>query len=747
MAEEGQPPFELSKLVQPSNWVTPNSFKYHVGELWYPLSAAIDQWDEAFHSLVLHDRVRMQALSDAMRATAITLVNRYNSDRDEIVRVLDIGTGCGILAYMLWSLVKDEIPIDRIRIFAIEANKETFKALTIPCLKANSSESGPQIAPGKPILACRTLSGDFWEYALLNENKFKSFDKKLLREFRRKRTKLFDAIICECIGGIGDDEGITEIMKAAVSLFAKEDSVLVPSELEIWAAPIWENPSASNSMYARLKAFLADPDHSDTIRSVSPAYEPKSLKLESTPFLDVVVPDSSLASAAQLIRTFRFSQLSTLVSTYDGVAEFPIKCVPDSVQLTGFKVYFRSQLFSSESADENPVSGTPGTGGAGSVMLDISGDVPSETSADCWKHTFLPFNRPMEIKPDCTIKFKLHRDMQTDRGSNPGKERGEPGVELEYSWSAQVGDVPKPEQKRSGRFCGRHQTLVGRLVDPAAPKFRWYDIYRTVGLISDVMVSLCVSVLFAVLLGLHDHTGLTWIQQWTIAGIALQLIRVVHSFAVLGSDHRFSQLECDEFTSRPWIIKLWRFVERALLTIVVMLFVILLLHPSLTQGFNLFAISESRGEDSQSARDYLIAIMPFLMFSVLLFWDLGAQRVVQNKLNDPDEKAPISLDAWWLTVTRATNFWVTLDLLGIGGVFVMIVGLLGASKLLGSASMGETFQRLAVFVPFVGAFLLGAFALYDYLNNASFYSTRIKEVGERFTPSSSSDRRERPRMY
>src|SRR5262245_63120074 len=65
--------------------------RYAAEQLWPPFSESVLDWDEAFHDLMLQDRLRMNAYRKAIFETV------RPGDR-----VLDLGTGTGILAQ--WAL-------------------------------------------------------------------------------------------------------------------------------------------------------------------------------------------------------------------------------------------------------------------------------------------------------------------------------------------------------------------------------------------------------------------------------------------------------------------------------------------------------------------------------------------------------------------------------------------------------------------------------------------------------------------
>lgn len=736
MTDEIKPPFDLASLIQPDAWITPNSYRYHPRELWFPLSTAVDVWDTAFHELMLHDRLRMSAFSAAIQAAAINLIHRYSAKK-ETVRILDIGTGTGILAYMFSLQLKDIIPPNKLRIFALEANPQIFSRMTLPCLGITGGRSEPQMAPDQPILACRAVGSDLHEYVLSNKKIIKRFDSGLLKSFSRGETKVFDAIICECIGGIGDDEGITEIMGMATERFARPNCILIPDKIEIWAAPVWEDPHAPLSFYARLQTFRDQGETSEIIRSI-PQHEPKDLLDEATPFLDTIIPDDSLASPPQRIHALDFHRGPSNGSYKVQCSFLPDRTgVPEKYRVTGFKLYFKARLFSADGEMgrglEERKSGTAVGGNA--VWLDISGDKISpfgedisHLASDCWKHTLVPIATPLNVATGDNLIFSFERKVQGIPPRESTEADGSEGAELVYSWSARIKNKPNKVHKYDGCYSFCHKILAGMQTNTDALQWNLYDLYRTLGLVSDVVISLCISVLFALLIGVHNIAELEWYQKLALGGIGLQLIRIVHSFMVLTADHRFARLEYDEFISHSKLEKFVIIFTRIFLAVVVTGFVLSILHPSLSEWIRIpWLVSNSL----QSILIF-IAIMPTVMFAALYLWDRATLKVVESKV----EKS-IYVDPWWAILKNTAESWVRGDriafrtlvgsLLGFGVLFVMTYAKL---RLFSLNFMPDcvTSDRVITAAVVIGEVVLAASFVWDYSKNANFYSARMKDA-------------------
>jgi hypothetical protein len=498
-------------------------------------------------------------------------------------------------------------------------------------------------------------------------------------------------------------------MQEAVRTLRRPDGLLIPSSLDIFAVPVVEDPNDMGSIYYQLQTFLSSlssknddeaSERDQTVRTVSTAYKLRDLVDNETPMLDVVIPSSAHACKPMQIHTLDFTRPDSLHSSYHQKCSFKISAeIPANQRITGFKVYFRAKLFAH--GDETP------------VFLDISGDQMSgyqDRASDCWKHTFLPLDVPIETKKGDALTFSLKRELIGQKSS----ESKLVVPVLKYSWEGI--NSGSPNVTRGGEFSIRHDILVNRSAQYKVEQFGLFDIYRNVGLLSDIVLALCVTELFGLAVGAHggsDHDSLAYIDRALIGGIAALLIRIVHSFALLVADAKFAHIEYEAFLKLSTKRQVVRIGERIGLAFGAFLFVLAVNDPLILSNLGIVI-----------NRTFVIAIAPFLVFAFLFLWDRAALAILDERIKQVGQAAP----RWSSIVRQAVHTWVRLDkgCLYATGIAIVVLFVLDRAWHPDSVSWPNI---MIGFQLFAATLLLGSF-VYDYWKNAEFYSGRLKEEHE-----------------
>ena len=160
---------------------------YRAEQIWSPISETILTWEEAFHDLLLNDRLRM---------------NAYRKAIFEVVKpgdhVVDLGVGTGILSE--WALEAGAK-----RVTGIEMNKEILDHAL------NRLSKGGHQARFFPV------------------NKV-SFDVALEAPA--------DVLISEIMGNIADNENFQPILQDAISRFLKPNGRILPKSVSSYIVPV-----------------------------------------------------------------------------------------------------------------------------------------------------------------------------------------------------------------------------------------------------------------------------------------------------------------------------------------------------------------------------------------------------------------------------------------------------------------------------------------------------------------------------
>lgn len=254
---------------------------YQSQQPWLPTSEAILTWDDAFHDLMLGDKLRMlkyrQAIMKSVRPGDV---------------VVDLGVGSGILSY-----------------WAIEAGAEVVYGIEM---------SDAIMARALQHLAQAGMAERFTPVSGI------SYDVTLPARA--------DVLISEIIGNLGDNENIQSILADAKSRFLTPEGRCIPEWVESWIVPVDAAEAHAAVAAGQIAVLNAGYDIDDIKRGR------KSRSLFDL-YYDCIVPvDSQLAAPACLQR---FGGDWDQPADYAVETTF---AMARPGRLSGFKAYFRAQL-------------------------------------------------------------------------------------------------------------------------------------------------------------------------------------------------------------------------------------------------------------------------------------------------------------------------------------------------------------------------------------------------------------------
>lgn len=261
---------------------------YCTEQPWSPFSESLLEWDEAFHDLMLNDRLRMTA---------------YRRAIFEAVKpgdlVLDLGTGTGILSQ--WALEAGAR-----RVFGVDL-------------------SAPILAQAVERIRGAGFADRFEPINQL------SYDVELPQRV--------DVLISEIIGNIADNEDFQPILQDAIRRFVAPGGTVLPRSTTSYLVPV-----AARLAHARLRA--------GTIASLTPHYDiaalyrQKGIRSPFSLYYDCILPRRSYLSQPALLRAYHGAWDQP--ATYHCQLSFAL----DRPELlTGFKAYFVAELTATTTLD------------------------------------------------------------------------------------------------------------------------------------------------------------------------------------------------------------------------------------------------------------------------------------------------------------------------------------------------------------------------------------------------------------
>ena len=261
--------------------------EYFPEQPWAATSESILVWDEAFHDLMLGDRLRMAA---------------YRKAIFEVVRpgqhVIDLGVGSGILSR--WA-----IEAGAARVTGIEMSAHMLNQAVAMLHKAGLDD---RFVPVNKL----SFEVDLPEPA--------------------------DVLISEIIGNLGDNENFQPILNDAIRRLLKPGGSCIPLSVDSYIVPVAAREAHRS---------LAD----GRVATLSENYRAEALSGRQTRSLfdlyyDCVVPERTYLSRPALLR--RYSGDWDQPATYDAELRFE---ADRPGPLTGFKGYFVAQLSEATALD------------------------------------------------------------------------------------------------------------------------------------------------------------------------------------------------------------------------------------------------------------------------------------------------------------------------------------------------------------------------------------------------------------
>lgn len=262
--------------------------RYVTEQLWPPFSESLLEWDEAFHDLMLNDRLRMTA---------------YRRAIFEAVKpgdlVLDLGTGTGILSQ--WALEAGAR-----RVFGVDLSAPI---LALAVERIRSAGVADRFEPINQL----------------------SYDVQLPQRV--------DVLISEIMGNLADNEDFQPILRDAIQRFLAPGGRVLPRSTTSYLVPV-----AARRAHRDLC--------SGTIASLTPRYDITALYREkriSSPFnlyYDCILAKQSYLSRPAVLRAYdgAWQQPATYRCPMSFTLDRP-------GLLTGFKGYFVAELTATTTLD------------------------------------------------------------------------------------------------------------------------------------------------------------------------------------------------------------------------------------------------------------------------------------------------------------------------------------------------------------------------------------------------------------
>ncbi|MFH1145905.1 MAG: hypothetical protein V1707_03005, partial [bacterium] len=194
-----------------------------------------------------------------------------------------------------------------------------------------------------------------------------------------------DIILSEILGNLGDNEDMTPILDDARKRFISDNGVFVPKSIKTYLVPV-SSPKIHEQITEK------------KCRSISAKYELVELlnklgiKNQFDIYYDSVVPISSNLAKPALIKSFHFD--GTDEAVYQTEIRYEIE---RAGLLTGIKGYFIADL-------------------SANIVLDISGDdIAGRKTSDCWKHCYMPIEKPISVQPHDIFQLNFSRSYPKEK--------------------------------------------------------------------------------------------------------------------------------------------------------------------------------------------------------------------------------------------------------------------------------------------------------------------------------------------
>ena len=265
-----------------------NKLPYCVEQPWLPFSETLLDWDEAFHQIMLDDKLRMLAYEKAIKETV--------KPGDVVV---DLGTGTGILS--LWAL---------------EAGA--------------SCVYGIDLNPNILALAVKTMMQHRFSDRFIAINKI-SYDVIL--------PERADVLISEIIGNIADNEDFQPILNDGIRRFLKPGGKCLPKDTCAYIVPITAKKAHSAIQMREVKTL--NPNY-----QLNKLMQEKNIRNPFNLYYDTLIEKTAQLSKPQRIQYYHDDWNQQPV--YCKVRSFVME---RDAEFTGFQCYFIADLSDTVSLD------------------------------------------------------------------------------------------------------------------------------------------------------------------------------------------------------------------------------------------------------------------------------------------------------------------------------------------------------------------------------------------------------------
>lgn len=255
--------------------------RYFTEQVWPPFSESVLDWDEAFHDLMLNDRLRMiayrKAIFEAVRPGDL---------------VVDLGTGTGVLAQ--WALEAGAR-----RVFGIDLN---------PAILAHA-------------VARIRGAGLADRFEPINQL---SFDVELPQRV--------DVLISEIIGNLADNEDFQPILHDAIRRFVAPGGTILPMTTTSYLVPVAALLAHHHLQTGKIASLTSHYD-------IAALYRDKQIHSPFNLYYDCILSRRSYLGRPAVLRAYHGAWDQP--ATYRWDRSFTIE---RPGQLTGFKGYFVAEL-------------------------------------------------------------------------------------------------------------------------------------------------------------------------------------------------------------------------------------------------------------------------------------------------------------------------------------------------------------------------------------------------------------------
>ena len=223
-----------------------------------------------------------------------------------------------------------------------------------------------------------------------------------------------DVVISEILGNLGDNEDMCRILNDARSRFLKKGGIMLPRRVRTSLVPVCSTIAHQQVKDRNCRGINSNYKLDDLLKKLG-------VTNQFDLYYDAILPFSTYLSEPQVVRDFRFDGNDGLGYSVD--ASYIV--VKEGL-FTGFKGSFVADL-------------------SDKTCLDISGDdIEGRTTADCWKHCYLPIENPIEVKAGDKIEL-IYSRYYPKEGSSPFRQC--------YSWNGKV--------NRDGRKVSEFKQDIG----------------------------------------------------------------------------------------------------------------------------------------------------------------------------------------------------------------------------------------------------------------------------------------------